>query len=460
MNIKLLVACNFFCFIAQGQTQNQLPELSRLSAAIKHQTYLANGQTDYTSFTNFINWLDEAYPFVRKQLEKTVINQYSLLYHWRGTDSALKPVMIIAHYDVVPAINPENWIHPPFSGAVADSFVWGRGALDDKSELIALVEAIETLLAENFKPRQSIYIAVGHDEEIGGMTGAGKIAEHIRARNLFFDFILDEGGAIMSKVFPGLDEPIAFIATAEKGYADFRLDVKTHGGHSSVPPSENAIDIISKAIARIKAKPTKAKLQPPVTEMLAALAPYLDNKSRFGIRHAKLFKKKILRNLASTDATNSLIRTTITPTMISSGSANNVLPAEATAIINTRIITGETTGSVYAYIKEKAADERIIVTMSAASHEPTPVSEIDTRGWGILTQTILSVFPGVIISPVLSPAMSDSRHYLFATSSVYRFSPISITAENKEQIHGVNERIGINDYYKAINFYKTLFVQL
>jgi carboxypeptidase PM20D1 len=457
---RLFIPLLFFYYPSTGQTTHSPAVISRLSTAIGFETYSVTGRSDFSAYNNFINWLDISYPLVKRHLEKKIINNYSLLLHWKGKDSSVKPVLFVAHYDVVPAGDPQNWKAAPFSGLVDSGFVWGRGTLDDKAELVSLIEAIESLLEENFIPDQSVYVAIGHDEETGGMEGAAKIADYIGDQKILFDFTLDEGGAVMNNVFPGLDKQVAFIATAEKGYADFRIEAHTAGGHSSVPPAENAIQIISNAITRIRANPMEAKLQVPVTDMLKTLGPHLEGKSKFGIRHMGLFRKKVLKTLAANNNTNALIRTSLTPTMIQAGSANNVLPASAFANINARIVSGETVSSVFEYLEKIIADDKVRITISPSSHEPSPVSSIHTTGYSLIKETIEQIFPGVITSPVLSPAMSDSRHYVLASANVYRFSPVTISAENKEEIHGVNERIGVEDYYKVISFYKTLLKKL
>ena len=437
-----------------------LPELNRLSKAIQIETVSSYDTTFFNpgKFNGFINFLQESYPLVNKQLELTIINKYSMLFCWKGKDQTLLPGLFLSHYDVVPveSCSYNKWEEPPFSGYIDDQYVWGRGAIDNKFQLMALMETIENLLSENFTPNQTIYFAFGHDEEIGGTQGASKVAMHFQQNNMQFEFIIDEGGAIVHNMFPGIKRDIAFIATGEKGDLNVELSVREKGGHSSVPQRENAIDILAKAISKINKNPIPARLQYPTDKMLYSLTPYLAGKTKFAIRNKWLFKKMILRTLSGNYATNAIVRTVITPTIIQSGIKENALPTLATANLNIRILQGNSIQSVMNYLQHTIKDNRVLIRMKNPAYEPSTISPAEGKTWNALGKTILSFYPEIVVAPMVSPATTDSRHYASLCKHIFRFTPFSITSENKDYVHGINEKIEINEYLHAISFYTSL----
>lgn len=436
------------------------PELKRLSNAIQIETVSSHDTTVFKpgTFKRFIDFLQESYPLVNKHLELTIINNYSILYCWKGKDQSALPGMFLSHYDVVPveSCSYNKWGEPPFSGHIDEQYVWGRGSIDNKFQLMALMETIENLLSENYIPLQTIYFAFGHDEEIGGTEGAAKVAKYFQLNNMLFEFIIDEGGAIVHNMFPGIKRDIAFIATGEKGDLNVELSVQEKGGHSSVPQRENAIDILANAISKIKKKPIPARLQHPTDKTLDSIAPYLDGKTKFAIRNKWLFKKRILKSLSENYATNAIIRTVITPTIIQSGIKENALPTLATANLNIRILQGNNIEYVLKYLQNTIKDTRVFIRMKNPAYNPSPISPAEGKPWNALYKTIQSYYPGIIVAPMVSPATTDSRHYASLCKNIFRFTPFSITAENKECVHGINEKIGISEYLQAISFYTSL----
>lgn len=461
-NLLLLKAILFF-FVTTAQTENA-NEVQRLSKALQFETV-----SDYDSSTfdpivykNFIHYLQQAFPLTHQKLEFRIINEYSLLYYWKGTDTKKTPILFLGHYDVVPAEagTLKQWTHSPFSGFIDDEWIWGRGAIDDKFQVMALLETTEKLLKENFTPALDIYFAFGHDEEISGEQGAQKIAEYLKTKNLEFDMVLDEGGVMVKDVFPGITKTIAFISTAEKGDMNIEMAVFEKGGHSSVPPKETAIDILSKAIIKLNKHPMPASLQEPTIEMLSILAPHFDGTTRFAIRHRRLFRKKILKKLSDNPGTNALIRTVISTTMLRGGAKENSLPTFAAVNLNIRILQGDSIESIMEYIHKITNDPRIQLTLKRSWHNPSSITPSNGKAWQILSNTIKENWPDIIISPLVTPGTTDSRHYSSLSKNILRFIPVTVNNESKEQIHGINERISINEYRKSILFYSELIKKI
>ena len=459
----LLLKSVLLLTVVTAQTE-KVSEIQRLSKALQFETVSDYDSTtfDPVVYKDFINYLQQVFPLIHQKLEFRIINDYSLLYYWKGTDTKKAPILFLAHYDVVPAeaSTLKQWIHSPFSGYIDNEWVWGRGAIDDKFQAMSLLETAENLLKENFSPRQDIYFAFGHDEEIGGERGAQKIAEYLKTKNLEFDMVLDEGGVIVKDVFPGITKTIAFISTAEKGDMNIEMSVYEKGGHSSVPPKETAIDILSKAIIKLNKNPMPARLQEPTIEMFDILAPYFDGKTRFAIRHRRLFRKKILVQLSDNPGTNALIRTVMSTTMLRGGAKENSLPTFAAVNLNIRILQGDSIESVMQYIHKITNDPRIQLTLRRLYHNPSSITPSNGKGWQVLSSTIKENWPGIVISPLVTPGTTDSRHYSSLSKNIFRFMPVTVTNESKEQIHGINERISINEYRKAIQFYSELIKKI
>lgn len=459
----LLLKAVLLLTVAAAQTE-KVSEIQRLSKALQFETVSDYDSTtfDPVAYKNFIYYLQQVFPLTHQKLEFRIINDYSLLYYWKGTDSKKAPILFLAHYDVVPAEagTLKQWVHPPFSGYIDNEWIWGRGAVDDKFQVMSLLETTENLLKENFSPYQDIYFAFGHDEEIGGEQGAQKIAEYLKTKNLEFDLVLDEGGVMIKDVFPGITKTIAFISTAEKGDMNIEMSVNEKGGHSSVPPKETAIDILSKAIIKLNKNPMPARLQEPTIEMFSILAPHFDGKTRFAIRHRRLFRKKILKQLSDNPGTNALIRTVMSTTMLRGGAKENSLPTFAAVNLNIRILQGDSIESVMRYIHQITNDSRIQLTLRRFYHNPSSITPSNGKGWQVLSNTIKENWPGIVISPLVTPGTTDSRHYSSLSKNIFRFIPVTVTNESKEQIHGINERISIIEYRKAIRFYTELIKKI
>ena len=432
----------------------------RLAGALRIPTVTINEaeKVDWSRWPVLHEYLSTSFPAVHRELKREIVNQYSLLYTWEGPDPNAPPILLLAHQDVVP-IEPgteKSWAHAPFDGVVAEGIVWGRGALDDKSSLLAQLEAVELLLAQNFKPARTIYFAFGHDEEIGGRQGAVKIAELLQSRGVQAEFSLDEGGVLAQGVMPGIQRPVATIATAEKGYVSFKLTARDAGGHSSRPPKITAIGRLARAVARLEKKQRPVRLAPPVDEMLQRLAGELPWAQRLAIANLWLLRPLVARQMAQGQVTNALVRTTTAPTMFNAGVKDNVLPVVATAVVNFRVLPGETIAGLEAHVRAAIDDAAIELAPLDFSSEPSPVADSATPAYAMLEKTVNEVFPEAIVTTGLVIGATDNRHYGAVRRARYNFLPVTITAEDLARVHGANERIAVKDHARAVRFYVQL----
>jgi len=427
----------------------------RLSGAIKFKTVssIDPSQVDYTQYAGLQEYIGESFPLVNSSLEKKVINNYGLLYIWKGSDSQKKPVLLLAHQDVVPAPD-EGWKHQPFSGDIADGFVWGRGAIDDKGSLMSILEATEYLIKEGFKPSRSIYIAFGFDEEVGGQQGAARIAEYFKAQDLQFESMFDEGMFVTQGAVPAVKPPVALIAVAEKGYLSLELVAESAGGASSMPPEQTTVGILAAAIDKLQKQPFPTRMTGPAADLFEYVGPEMSFPYKMIFANMWLFGPLIEAELVSSPGTNATIRTTIAPTMFEGSQRDNVLPAKATAVVNFRILPGETMQSVTDRVKSVVNDPRVRIQPAPVSaNDPSPVSSTDTWSFKILNKTIREVMPDVVVAPVISIGSTDCIHYIGLSPDIYRFLPERLYGDDLNMLHGMNERISITNYGEMINYY-------
>lgn len=442
---------------AAPMTFDRAAALERLSRAIQFRTVSNHdpAQTSFGEFAHFRDFLHEAFPLVGKQLAREIVAGHSLLYTWQGENSALKPMLLMAHMDVVPA-NERGWRHAPFSGALAAGYVWGRGAMDDKSSLLAILESVERLLGEGFRPKRTVYLAFGHDEEIGGHGGAAKIAELLRSRGVSLELVVDEGLNILNGIVPGIASPVALIGIAEKGYLSLRLTARARGGHSSIPPPENAIGILSRALQRLEARPFPSRLGAATRQMFEYLGPEMSWPNRLALANLWLFDPLVRKQLAQSPLTNAAIRTTLAPTLFHAGVAENVLPTQASAVVNLRLLPGDSIAGAIEQVRRTIDDRRIAVTPLPVQMEPSPVSDVGNSAFLMMQQTIRQTAPDALVAPGLVVAATDSRHYAALTQNVFRFLPIALGPEDAKRYHGVDERISFDDYERCVRFYAQL----
>jgi carboxypeptidase PM20D1 len=431
--------------------------VANLSKAITFPTisYELDLPIDTIAFKGFHRFLEESYPFIHSSLKKEVLSELSLLYTWKGRNPDLKPVVLMAHMDVVPAVEAGSWEQPPFSGANDGSWIWGRGALDDKGPMIAIFEAVERLIEENFEPERTIFLAFGHDEELLG-HGARIIANSLQERGVNAEFVLDEGLGISIGIAPMISKPVASIGVSEKGYMSATLTVEMEGGHSSYPEKESSVTVLTNALYKINNKPLKADISGPTKDFIRYTGPEMTFLAKAVFANLWLFKGVLLKVFESGNATNAVIRTTTSPTILKAGIKDNVVPTKAEAVVNFRIIPGETSGDIIQHLNRVISDDRVKVADSGNGNEPSPVSSVHEAGFEIIHKSIKEVFPEVIVNPMLVLGATDSRHYSVVSSNIYRFAPIVTHQEDLARIHGLNERISIENYGRAIGFYYQL----
>ncbi len=439
--------------------------LQRLSGALQLPTVSYQNPTPQQqtatqqAFEQLHQHLQRAYPLVYAQLKPQRLGN-SLLVHWQGTAST-QPVLLAAHLDVVPA-QANQWQYGPFSGTIAEGFVWGRGALDNKASALAMLEALERLLQQGHVPTHDIYVALGEDEEVGGKRGAQRLAASLNEKGVKLAAVLDEGMVVVPGSMIGLTNPVALIGLAEKGYLTLKLRVAQAGGHSSMPARETAVDILAQALMALRARPLPAHLRAPTDQLFAWLAPEMRGFQQWALANLWLTEPLLLAQLQQKPATAALVQTTLAPTMIHASDKENILASEATLILNLRVLPGDTPEDIVAHFRQAIDDERVsIETVSADfSGKASAVSSTDTPIFGRLTQSIRQTFPEASIAPSLVLAATDSRHYEALSTATYRFQPVALSEADLDRLHGHNERISGDAYLKSIGFFEQFLINL
>lgn len=436
--------------------------LSRhLSEAIQFQTISHDNldDRDQQAFHAFISWLEKTYPEVHSQLDKTALNTFTLLFKWPGQNPSAPGVLLSAHYDVVP-VNPgteSTWQHPPFAGVVENGIIWGRGALDDKSAAIALMESVTLLLKQGFQPQQDTYIALTHDEEIGSKEGAKAVTDYFSQHNNKLAWSLDEGSFVLDGLVPGSDKRVASINVAEKGYLTIELVAKGEAGHSSMPPQDTAVSILAEAIVHVKNAPMPGGLNGLSEQMYSNIAKHMSFPKRMLFANTWLFKPLIESSLSTSPAGNAMLRTTTAPTMLSGSVKANVLAASATAKINFRIHPRDKVDDVISWVNNAINDPRVTINTIRA-FTPSNIAATDTHGFTSIAAVSRDVHGDVIITPGLTIAATDSRYYSEITNA-YRFNPMTLTPAYLSGFHGTNERIDEQNMVDAVAFYTRLMMQ-
>jgi carboxypeptidase PM20D1 len=421
-------------------------------------------QRDTVAFLAFHEFLTEAYPGVHRVLTRETVGELSLLFTWQGREANLTPVILMGHMDVVPVIpgTEEDWTYPPFVGAIADGYIWGRGALDNKSSVIAILEAVERLVADGFQPRRTIYLAFGHDEEVGGPQGAGAIADLLAERGVAeYAMVLDEGGVVAPGDMVGVPgRDVALVGIAEKGFVSMELHVEAAGGHSSTPPPQTAIGILAKAISRLEENPFPATLDGPGLQMFEYLAPEMGFVPRMAFANLWLTRPLVKRQLLSDPASAAMLRTTTAATIFNAGVKDNVLPIDAHAVVNHRIRPGETVESVAQRVREIIDDPRVHVTVPEFSQNPSRVSDPESGAYRLLDRTIRETVPveDLIVIPYLLTGGTDAKYYAARSTNVLRFLAVVMEAGDLERVHGTNERVRVESLASAVQFFHQLIL--
>lgn len=431
--------------------------VQNLAMAVRFKTvsYEEDSLRDTSVFSAFHKFLYEKYPLAFSILIKEDIPSQSLLLRWDGSDKSLKPVIFLSHQDVVPAIDENKWMHAPYSGNIDAQFIYGRGTIDDKCGVLGLLEAAENLLQKNFKPKRTIYFAFGHDEETKG-SGAQEIAGYLQKKNIEAEYILDEGGSITNGIIKEVRSNVALIGIAEKGKATVDLSVDIEGGHASMPPKQTSIGILSEAITKLEAHPFEARFDGGTKALFEYIAPEMNFTSKMVFANSWLFNPLIKKILSGKNTTNSGIRTTTAVTIFRGGEKDNVLPTHASAVINFRILPGETAEDVLNHVKEVISDERVKVTLREGYDNPSMVSDAGAKSFKLVSKTIKEIFPDVVVAPYLVVGATDARHYQKVSKNIYRFIPLVLTDEDLKGMHGLNEKINIENYKNIIRFYQRI----
>ena len=407
---------------------------------------------DEEAFERFRALLTELYPLVTKACPRERIGASGLLYHWKGKRSDA-PLVLMAHYDVVPPGDLSAWQRDPFCGETdGDGVLWGRGTLDTKGTLCGILEAAETLLARGFVPEQDIYLSFSGDEEIMGPS-APAIVEELRRRGVKPAFVLDEGGAIVEGAFPGVKRKTAVVGTCEKGQMDVELSVKSRGGHTSAPPPKTPVAALCRAAARIDAHPFPAALTPAAAELFDTLGRHSSFALRLVLAHLRCFLP--LLNLICTKAggeLNALLRTTCCFTMMEGSRAANAIPTEARMTANLRLSPRDTMASAEDYLRRVIGDEDVSLRRIQGT-EPSAVSPTGTPAWERVRAAIRATWPEAIVSPYMMVACSDSRHFCAICDNVFRFSAMELSKEERACIHGLNERVPTEKIGRAAEFF-------
>jgi carboxypeptidase PM20D1 len=400
-------------------------------------------------FLSLHRYLERSFPLIYSRCPPEEPGGYGLLFRLPGGDPSLKPLLMVAHQDVVPEGDPEDWTRPPFGGEVAKGRVWGRGAVDYKIGLCGMMEAVERLLAAGAGLRRGLILAFGHDEETGGAGGAERITSLLEREGVRCLMSLDEGGYVYD--YPWAGRPVAVIAVAEKGYATVALTGFGTQGHASVPPADLALAALSRAVCRLVENPMPPVLCPPVARLVERTSKAPDP-----------LAARALEELAGWPEANALLRTTAAPTVLEGGSSENVLPSRARALVNFRTVPGQTSGDVMEHVRGLVSDlpVRAELVRDASLSEPSRVSPDSGPLWDAVADSVRAGFRGLEVLPGVFPAATDSRRYSRVCDAVYRFVPARLGPRGIRMLHSVDESVAVEDYLSAVEFYGALVKRL
>ncbi len=410
---------------------------------------------DTAAFDAFLAELERQFPLLHEHVELIRINTHALLFHWRGRSSE-RPVVLMAHLDVVPVDEDAPWQHPPFSADLVDGAIWGRGTLDDKGCLVGICAAVEQLLAEDFTPAQDVWLSFGCNEEVSGQAARTAVAE-LERREVRPWFVLDEGGAVAHQAFPGVRPPVAVIGVAEKGTTDLRLTVEGRGGHASTPARNGPTVRLSRAVTRLDRSPFPASTPAPTIELMRRLAPHAPTAMAPLMARADRLQPLLTRALiAAGHESAAMTRTTAAVTTLSGSPAHNVIASHASAGVNVRVMVGDTVAGVVEHVRKAIRDDQVKVEVVEAG-EPSPVSPYDgDEAFGLLESTVEELFPDAVVAPYVMMAATDSRFFTAICERVYRFAPYRMTKAQREAIHSYDEHLGVDDFHAGIAWYRRL----
>ena len=426
-----------------------------LAALIKCKTvsYYDHSLEDDGEFEKLISSLPKLYPNVFSACDFRQLPDRALLFKWPGK-TAGDPAVLMAHYDVVP-VNEENWEKPAFEAIIEDGVMWGRGTLDTKVTFNGVLYAANHLIGQGFQPEHDVYFAFSGGEEVSG-KGAPNIVDWFEQQGITPAMVVDEGGAVVENVFPGVKQPCGLIGIAEKGMINARFRCMSSGGHASSPKPHTPVGILARACTRVEGKPFKAHIEGPAAQMFDTLGRYSTPLYRMIFANMWCFGWVIdLLGKTSGGEMNALVRTTVAFTQMEGSAAANVIPPEAKMVANMRLNPADSVESALAYLRKVVNDDAVEVT-ALESSEPSPVSTTACAGWEKVSAAVAETWRGCIVAPYLMVQCSDSRHWGRISDKVYRFSAMDLTSAERATIHGNNERIRLETIGKAVEFYVRL----
>ena len=434
------------------KTEEYAKEFSKM---IQVQTVsFSKEENNVESFDQLQKVMKDLFPNVYKTVEETVFDSRALILKWPGKSSE-KPMVLMAHQDVVPA-NKNDWDHDPFSGDITEDDIHGRGTLDTKCTLYAFFKAVDELIESGYVPEQDVYLSSSSDEETSG-TGALSSIEYLSSKGVQPYFVLDEGGAIVTGALPSVSKPLALIGVLEKGYVNFTIKAKSKGGHSSTPPKNSPIARLSAFVNQVETKfPLKTKMIPEVRDMFLNAAPAMSGPYRYLFGNMWLFKPLITFLLPKINPFGrALLSTTIAFTMQKGSDAENVIPSEAYIMANLRLHPIQGIQDTYEVLNKIAKKYDLTIEVSG-DRDASPISKTDSDTYQYLTKTILRNFPDVLVTPYIMLGSSDCRFFSEITDSAYRFSPTRLDNSELSKMHGKNESIKKVTITEAVVFYKDL----
>ncbi|MDR1637136.1 MAG: M20/M25/M40 family metallo-hydrolase [Treponema sp.] len=412
----------------------------------------------------FQDFLAESYPSFHRATERRVLSPYSVLYRWPGIGPGTEaPVLVLAHYDVVP-VEKEKWTCDPFGAELKDGFVYGRGTQDMKGILVALLEAAEELARRGFRPRRDIWFAFGGDEERTGITGAMRSAGWFREKGLRFSWVLDEGSSVVLNQIPGVEKPLALFSIEEKGFLSLELSAAQKPGHASKPPRVQAAAVLARALLRLSRRPFPCRLISTVESFYSRLSLLASGVPALTMGHPRLLGPLFFSLFATGPQAEAMFRTTLAMTQLAGSSADNVMPSEVRAVINLRLLRPRTVDGAIEFVKRAIGDERVSVKIYGMGNDPVPPNPEHTRlsgpGWKEMESAVNRVFPDAEVLPFIMTATTDSRHYRDLAGGIFRFSPFKLSPADSGGVHGHDERLSLDNFFRAISFYTALFESL
>ncbi|GAA4159067.1 M20 family peptidase [Chryseobacterium ginsenosidimutans] len=455
--------------------------IQRLSGGLKIPTVSSGelGKFDYSTFDTIKEYLKVSYPLIYENAEFTEVNKYGLVFRLKGSNPSLDPILFLSHTDVVPPGDAEvkdksenifrpddkplppvskiadDWDFGPFSGAVANGRIYGRGAIDMKGMLFSLMESMNNIIKNKHIPQRDIYLAFGFDEEVGGQQGAVKIAEYFKTKNLKFDAVYDEGGLILEKgSVAGIDSDVAVIGCAEKGFLSVKIKVKGLGGHASMPPMESAIGKAAIIMQRLEHDQMKPMITPLINEFFTNIGGSMSFVNRMGISNQWLLKPVLLSQLTKNNSTNALVRTTTALTMMKGSDAPNILSPEVEFVVNFRLLPGNTVKDVKEHIAKATKGFDVELEDIDSVKEASAVSPTNTKAFKLIEAAVKEIHPAAIATPYLTVGGTDAYKYQMVSKNIYRFMPIKINDAEKQSIHSTNEYLSIENYMKMIHYFE------